>query len=81
MNSSTVLTVWDDEKLVGLTRVLDDTEMLAQIHYVLERNGINQADISKLENGTRNPSVNLLKRLADGMGMALKIEFVPKKKA
>lgn len=65
MNSSTVLTVWDDEKLVGLTRVLDDTEMLAQIHYVLERTGINQADISKLENGTRNPSVNLLKRLAD----------------
>lgn len=43
-----------------------------------ERTGINQADISKLENGTRNPSVNLLKRLADGMGMALKIEFVPK---
>ena len=42
-----------------------------------ERTGINQADISKLENGTRNPSVNLLKRLADGMGMTLKIEFVP----
>jgi len=74
MNSSTVLTVWNDEKLVGLTRVLDDTEMLAQIHYVLERTSINQADISKLENGIRNPSVNLLKRLADGMGMALKIE-------
>lgn len=35
MHSSTVLTVWDDEKLVGLTRVLDDSEMLAQIHYVL----------------------------------------------
>ncbi len=35
MNSSTVLTVWDDEKLIGLIRVLDDTEMLAQIHYVL----------------------------------------------
>ena len=46
-----------------------------------ERTGINQADISKLENGTRNPSVNLLKRLADGMGMVLKIEFVPKQKA
>ena len=45
-----------------------------------ERTGINQADISKLENGTRNPSVNLLKRLAEGMGMALKIEFVPKQK-
>ncbi len=45
-----------------------------------ERTGINQADISKLENGTRNPSVNLLKRLAEGMGMALKIEFVPKQR-
>lgn len=45
-----------------------------------ERTGINQADISKIENGTRNPSVNLLKRLADGMGMALKIELVPKQK-
>ena len=43
-----------------------------------KRTGINQADISKLENGTRNPSVNLLKRLADGMGMTLKIDFVPK---
>uniref|UniRef100_I5AQG9 Putative transcriptional regulator with C-terminal CBS domains n=1 Tax=Eubacterium cellulosolvens (strain ATCC 43171 / JCM 9499 / 6) TaxID=633697 RepID=I5AQG9_EUBC6 len=45
-----------------------------------ERTGINQADISKLENGTRNPSVNLLKRLAEGMGMTLKIEFVPKQR-
>ena len=45
-----------------------------------ERTGINQADISKLENGTRNPSINLLKRLAEGMDMALRIEFVPKKK-
>ena len=35
MNSSTVLTVWDGDFLVGLLRVLDDTEMLAQIHYVL----------------------------------------------
>ncbi|MBR5508920.1 MAG: helix-turn-helix transcriptional regulator [Lachnospiraceae bacterium] len=45
-----------------------------------ERTGINQADISKLENGTRNPSLNLLKRLAEGMDMVLKIEFVPKQK-
>lgn len=35
MNSSTVLIVWDGDFLVGLIRVLDDTEMLAQIHYVL----------------------------------------------
>ena len=43
-----------------------------------EITGIGQADISRLENGTRNPSVNLLKRLADGLGMDLKIEFVPR---
>ncbi|WP_160679885.1 GNAT family N-acetyltransferase [Clostridium sp. C8-1-8] len=34
-NSSTVLTAWDDHKLVGLVRVLDDSEMVAFIHYVL----------------------------------------------
>ena len=43
-----------------------------------ERTGIHQADIRKLENGTRNPSLKLLKRLADGMGMDLKIVFTPK---
>lgn len=45
-----------------------------------QKTGIHQADISKLENGTRNPSLNLLKRLADGMGMELRIQFVPKAK-
>ena len=34
-NSSTVLTAWDGEKLVGLVRVLDDSEMVAYMHYVL----------------------------------------------
>jgi len=40
--------------------------------------GINQAGISKLEKGTRNPTVSLLKRLAKGMGMELRIQFIPK---
>lgn len=35
MHSSCVLTAWEDEKLVGLIRALDDSCMLAQIHYVL----------------------------------------------
>ena len=46
-----------------------------------EKTGINQGDISKIENGTRNPSLKLLKRLADGMDMMLKIEFIPKNNA
>ncbi|MGI6221250.1 MAG: helix-turn-helix domain-containing protein [Coriobacteriales bacterium] len=45
---------------------------------VSERTGIAQAEISKLENGTRNPSIRLLQRLADGLGYTLRIEFVPK---
>ena len=44
-----------------------------------EKTGIPQADISRLENGTRNPTLKLLKRLADGLNMELGIVFVPKK--
>ena len=39
--------------------------------------GIHQTNISKLESGTANPSLRTLKRLAAGMGMRLKLEFVP----
>ncbi len=42
------------------------------------RTGIDQGDISKLENGNANPTIALLQRLAEGMNMALKVEFVPK---
>ena len=45
-----------------------------------EMTGITQADISRIENGTRNPSLSMLKRLAEGLGMRLKLEFVPRKK-
>jgi transcriptional regulator with XRE-family HTH domain len=39
--------------------------------------GINQADISKLETGNCNPSLRTLSRLAQGMDMILRVEFVP----
>ena len=42
-----------------------------------ERTGIAQADISKIETGEANPSLNTLKRLAFGMDMRLKLEFLP----
>ena len=42
-----------------------------------EKTGITQADISRLENGNANPSLKTLQRLAEGLGMTLKIEFVP----
>ena len=37
--------------------------------------GITQADISKLENGTANPSVKTLQRLANALGKNLIIQF------
>lgn len=41
-----------------------------------KKTGIYQADISNIERGIANPSVLTLQRLADGMGMKLKIDFV-----
>ena len=42
-----------------------------------ERTGIAQGDISKLENGSANPSLKTLQRLASAMDMKLRIEFEP----
>lgn len=41
------------------------------------KTGITQADISRIENGTRNPSLSVMKKLAQGLGMQLKLEFIP----
>ena len=35
MHSSTVITAWDGSRLVGLVRLLDDSELVAYMHYVL----------------------------------------------
>lgn len=44
------------------------------------RCGIPQTDICRIENGTRNPSLSMLSRLAEGLGMQLKLQFIPKSK-
>ena len=71
---------WDDiQPEMDVIRAMIDNRIAQNLTQkeLAERTGINQADISKLENGTRNPSLKMLKRLAAGMGLALKIEFVP----
>jgi len=40
-----------------------------------EKSGVSQANISKIENGTYRPSIPILKRIADGLGRRLIIEF------
>ena len=71
---------WDDiQPEMDVIRAMIDARIdqnLTQKELAV-RTGIDQADISKLENGTRNPSLKLLKKLASGLGMQLKIEFVP----
>ena len=72
---------WDDNQAeMDIIRVIVDARISQNLTQkeLAERTGINQADISKLENGTRNPSLKLLKRLADGMDMNLSIVFTPK---
>lgn len=40
-----------------------------------EKSGVSQANISKIENGSYRPSIPILKRIADGLGKRLVIEF------
>ena len=40
-----------------------------------EKTGIAQGDISKLENGSSNPYIRTLQRIAEGLGKKLVIEF------
>ncbi|MCC6095545.1 MAG: helix-turn-helix transcriptional regulator [Eubacterium sp.] len=44
-----------------------------------QKTGISQADISRLENGSRNPSLALLNRIAKALNASLRIEFIPNK--
>ena len=39
--------------------------------------GINQSEISKIERGTRNPSIKILRKIANAMNMHIEIKFVP----
>ena len=65
---------------MNITRAILDARIRAGMTQMelAERSGISQADICRLEKGTRNPSIALLKRLAEAMDSTLRIEFVPK---
>ena len=66
---------------MNITRAILDARIRAGMTQteLAEKSGISQADICRLEKGTRNPSIALLKRLAEAMDSTLRIEFVPKK--
>lgn len=57
----------------SLTKMRDKAGMTQK--QLAEVTGIYQADISRIERGLANPSLSTLKRLAEGMGARLKLEF------
>ena len=81
--------IWDNGIDIGVAREVDffvqtgynltvareNTQMTQK--ELSQKTGVDQANISKIERGIANPSLNTLKKLASGLGMQLKIEFVP----
>ena len=85
-------TIWEDGtririEMVNPSKMLAGSLARARDYAALtqkqlsERTGIYQCDISKIERGNANPSLSTLQRLADGMDMQLKIEFIPRNSA
>lgn len=66
------------EETVGEALICARLEAGMTQKQLAEMTGISQGDISKIERGLGNPSLNTLKRLAKGMGKRLKIEFIQK---
>lgn len=67
---------------VNITRAILDARINAGMtqNELSKKSGISQADICRLEKGIRNPSLALLKRLAQAMDSTLHIEFIPNQK-
>ena len=80
-------TIWQDGLLLERQKETDIRHLLAyQLilarkeanitqKELAEKTGIYQADISKIERGLANPSIETLSRLAEGLGMELRIDF------
>ena len=58
----------------ALTEARKEVGMTQQ--QLAEKSGVHQVNISRIENGTGNPSVETLQKLAKGMGKKLIIAFV-----
>lgn len=67
MNSSYVISVYDEDKLVGLSRVIDDTELVAYVHYVIVMKGYEKRGIAS----------NMLKMIKEKYHNYLYIKVIP----
>lgn len=67
LNSSTVVTAWDNSKLVGLARAIDDSEMTAYVHYVLVRKEYERQGIAS----------NMMKMILDKYQNYVYVKVIP----
>ena len=49
---------------------------ITQQQQLSEKTGINQSNLSRIENGNGNPSVSTLQRIASALGKKLSISFI-----
>ena len=69
----------DDEYSFAIALIEARNKRKLSQKQLAEKTGMTQADISKIESGNRNLSIRTLQRLADGLDMDLKIQFVSRK--
>ncbi|MGM9971784.1 MAG: GNAT family N-acetyltransferase [Anaeroplasmataceae bacterium] len=67
INSPTVITAYDGDKLVGLARAIDDTEMVAYVHYVIVMKGYEGHGIAS----------NMMRMIMDKYKNYLYIKVIP----
>ena len=64
------------ELMQEMLRIRKSKNMTQQM--IAERTGIARPNIARMENGTYNPTVDMLVRIADGMGMRIEINWFDK---
>lgn len=69
----------DDEYSFAIALIEARNKRKLSQKQLAEKTGMTQADISKIESGNRNLSLKTLKRLAEGLDMDLKIQFISRK--
>lgn len=67
----------EDKKIYSSFAEARKSRNISQIE-LSRRSGVIQADISRIENGKANPTINVLNRLADALGMKVNISFEEK---
>lgn len=70
-----IVTDYDIETELCELIVTTRTQLGMTQKQLADKSGVSQANISKIENGSYRPSLPILKRIADGLGKRLVIEF------